>query len=98
MRYGAVPVVRRTGGLNDSVFDVDTDKARAEWLGLDPNGFNFEGTDAGAMDYALNRAISAWWEAREWYQQLQARCMRQDWSWERPSLDYIELYYSGAPG
>lgn len=42
-------------GLYDTVFDVDNDKDRAQTQGLEPNGFNFEGTDSGGLDYALNR-------------------------------------------
>ena len=105
MRYGAVPVVRATGGLRDTVFDVDTDKGRAAWEirgSTDAerdgpectNGFNFEGTDAGALDYALDRALSAWYDNKPWFHALGQRCMRQDWSWNRPALDYIELYYA----
>jgi len=105
MRYGAVPVVRATGGLKDTVFDVDTDKARAAWElegstnwmadGVDAtNGFAFEGTDPGALDYALNRALDAWYNDRAWFTSLQERVMRQDWSWNKPAIDYIQLYYA----
>ncbi|KXZ44911.1 hypothetical protein GPECTOR_61g864 [Gonium pectorale] len=105
MRYGSVPVVRHTGGLRDTVFDVDFDKERAAWElygssdwqrdGIDAtNGFAFTGTDGGALDYALNRAIDAWYNDRAWFHSLQRRVMEQDWSWNRPAIDYIELYFS----
>jgi len=55
-RYGTVPVVRKTGGLNDTVFDVDDDHERAAAAGYVPNGFSFEGMDAAGIDYALNRS------------------------------------------
>ncbi|KAI8000822.1 hypothetical protein LOK49_LG09G01551 [Camellia lanceoleosa] len=94
MRYGSIPVVRKTGGLYDTVFDVDNDKERAEAQGLEPNGFSFDGADAGGVDYALNRAISAWYDGRDWFNSLCKRVMEQDWSWNRPALDYLELYHS----
>ncbi|CAG9465646.1 unnamed protein product [Pedinophyceae sp. YPF-701] len=105
MRYGTVPIVRHTGGLRDTIFDVDCDKARAAWEmegssdwerdGLDcTNGFAFDGTDPGALDYAMNRALDAYYNDQEWLRSLQKRVMEQDWSWNRPALDYIELYYS----
>lgn len=55
---GTVPVVRKTGGLNDTVFDIDDDVARAAAAGMEINGFNFEGADAGGVDYALNRCVA----------------------------------------
>uniref|UniRef100_A0A5B6ZHH5 starch synthase n=1 Tax=Davidia involucrata TaxID=16924 RepID=A0A5B6ZHH5_DAVIN len=94
MRYGSIPVVRKTGGLYDTVFDVDNDKERAEAQGLETNGFSFDGADAGSVDYALNRAISAWYEGRDWFNSLCKRVMEQDWSWNRPALDYLELYHA----
>ncbi|CBI23240.3 unnamed protein product, partial [Vitis vinifera] len=94
MRYGSIPVVRKTGGLYDTVFDVDHDKERAQAQGLEPNGFNFDGADPVGVDYALNRAISAWYDGRDWFNSLCKRVMEQDWSWNRPALDYMELYHA----
>ena len=94
MRYGTVPVVRRTGGLNDTVFDYDLDHKKAEWEGMKPNGFSFDGTDEGAIDYALNRAIDLAYNKPAEFRKLQANCMTQDWSWNRPALEYIEVYHA----
>ncbi|XP_043807776.1 soluble starch synthase 3, chloroplastic/amyloplastic isoform X2 [Manihot esculenta] len=94
MRYGSIPVVRKTGGLYDTVFDVDHDKERAQAQSLEPNGFSFDGADAAGIDYALNRAISSWYEGREWFYSLCKTVMEQDWSWNKPALDYLELYHA----
>lgn len=47
--------MRKTGGLNDTVFDINDDQERANAAGMDPNGFSFVGADAAGLDYALNR-------------------------------------------
>ncbi|PQQ03616.1 starch synthase 3 chloroplastic/amyloplastic isoform X2 [Prunus yedoensis var. nudiflora] len=94
MRYGCIPVVRKTGGLYDTVFDVDHDKERADAQGVEPNGFSFDGADAAGVDYALNRAISAWYDGRDWFNSLCKIVMEQDWSWNKPALDYVELYHA----
>lgn len=96
MRYGAVAVVRRTGGLADTVFDVDDDEAKAAAAGMEVNGFSFDGADSAGMDYALNRALSAWYGgevAGGTWADLVHRVMTTDWSWTSPAQDYIELYY-----
>ncbi|GLI61875.1 hypothetical protein VaNZ11_004385 [Volvox africanus] len=93
MRYGTIPVVRKTGGLVDTVFDVDHDEDRARVQGMETNGFSFEGTDFAGMDYALNRALSCWYSDKPLWHSLRRRAMMQDWSWNSPALDYLELYY-----
>lgn len=40
------------------------------------------------------RAISAWYDGRDWFYSLCKTVMEQDWSWNRPALDYMELYHA----
>ena len=94
MRYGTVPVVRRTGGLADTVYDYDHDHAKAAWEGMPVNGFQFDGIEAHDIDYALNRAIDLFYNDTAKFRALQANCMSCDFSWNRPALDYIELYHA----
>nr|KYP58238.1 hypothetical protein KK1_004532 [Cajanus cajan] len=94
MRYGSVPIVRKTGGLCDTVFDVERDRDRAHAQGFEPNGFTFDEADVKGVDYALNRAIVTWYENRDWFNNLCKTIMEQDWSWNRPALDYLELYHA----
>lgn len=57
------------------------------------NGFNFEGTDSGGLDYAMNRAIDTFHNDRAFFRTIALRCMAADWSWNGPANDYVELYY-----
>ena len=85
MRYGAIPVVRETGGLKDTVvqFDrTDVDKG---------NGFLFYEYNAHEMMYALKRALAAYANLREW-RQLIYTAMHSDFSWKRSAKEYEKLY------
>lgn len=59
----------------------------------DPH-FSSQGTDNEALDYALNRALDCWYNDKKWFRGLQRRVMQQDWSWSKPAIDYVELYYA----
>ena len=85
---------RTTGGLADTVFDVEHDHAKAAWEGMTPNGFSFDGTDEGSIDYALNRGIDMFYNDIDAFRKLQANCIGQDWSWNRPAIEYIELFHA----
>lgn len=82
MRYGAVPVVRRTGGLADTVKDV------AEGGG---SGFIFQDYAAGEMLEAMKRAERSFRHQTEW-QNLMKRNMEMDLSWKASARRYEEVY------
>lgn len=84
LRYGAVPVVRRTGGLADTVIDP----LDAPHLA---NGFHFGPATPEALVTALDRALAARAQRRSWLD-LVRRGMNQDFSWDRSARRYLELY------
>ena len=87
LRYGAIPVVRATGGLVDTV--VDTTPATLQQGTA--SGFVFEAYDAAALREALGRALEAHADATLW-QSLVRRGMRQDWSWASSAREYLRLF------
>ena len=95
MRYGTVPVVRRTGGLADTVFDVENDSTRCATAGIPPNGFVFDGTETRDIDSAVIRALDAFYDRERWESlALVDRAMSCAWGWFEPSKRYEDLYWS----
>ncbi|KAJ8445217.1 hypothetical protein Cgig2_024423 [Carnegiea gigantea] len=89
MRYGAVPVVRRTGGLADTVFDMD-DHSNPEMS----NGFVFEGIDEGSLNWSLERAFKFYFEKPDEWKKLVQKIMEIDNSWNNAAGKYITIYNS----
>ena len=84
LRYGTVPVVRATGGLQDTVRDVTESGA---------NGFKFSDYTPGAMVAALRRALDAYGDAEQWGA-LQRTGMQRDSSWDVSAREYVKVYRS----
>lgn len=84
LRYGAVPVVRRTGGLTDTVRDCDSDPDFG-------TGFTFEVASARELERAVERALAAYEDQAGW-RRLQIRGMSQDFSWDRAAGLYRDIY------
>ncbi len=81
-RYGTVPVVRETGGLNDSI------KA---YVGDSGNGFTFHDYNAHDMLFVLNQAVRAFHEKQVW-NDIVLRAMNSDFSWKVSAKEYEKLY------
>ena len=81
-RYGTVPVVRETGGLNDSI------KA---FTGDSGNGYTFKNYNANDMLYVLIQAVRDFSNKKVWAN-VQNRAMNSDFSWKAQAEKYLELY------
>lgn len=90
LRYGTIPIARVTGGLADTVFDVDTSLRPEE----ERNGFTFEGSDAEGVDWALLRALKCFQQDQEKWHRLMLQGMGQDFSWKSAAAHYVQLYRS----
>jgi starch synthase len=83
-RYGTIPIVRRTGGLADSVQHFDP----ATGTGT---GIMFNDYDVGAVRWGVETAFG-WYADKPLWNQLVRNAMAQDFSWERRVGDYVALY------
>jgi starch synthase len=84
MRYGTVPVVRSTGGLKDTVEDLD------EKEGF---GIRFENAEVNDILKAIHRCNDLYHDTKK-FAALRKQLMRIDHSWEKSAIEYIDLYES----
>ena len=84
MRYGCIPIVRRTGGLVDTV-------SHHEPMNQKGTGYCFDRYEPLDLFTCMVRASEGFVYKDRW-QQLQQRAMSQDFSWLRSALEYIKIY------
>jgi starch synthase len=82
LRYGAIPVVRETGGLKDTIRDSGLGEG---------NGFTFTNYNADELLHAMRRALQGYADEAGW-QVLVKRAMECDFSWAKSAGAYIKLY------
>jgi starch synthase len=84
LRYGTIPIVRATGGLDDSVIDFTQDAARA-------NGIKFQEYSARALAKAIRKAMAIY-QQPELLRRYRQNAMKANFSWERTVIEYLKLY------
>lgn len=88
LRYGTIPIVRRTGGLADTILDVDTSGLPFEKT----NGYTFDDADRQGLHWGLDRAIACWFDQPDRWHKLVAQAMAMDFSWKKSVEGYLEVY------
>jgi starch synthase len=84
LKYGTVPVVRATGGLDDSVENFDLEHGTG-------TGFKFSEYSGAAFLYAVKQALHHYADERIW-KRIQLNGMAKDFSWKTPATEYAKLY------
>jgi starch synthase len=84
LRYGGIPIVRRTGGLADTITDYDPRTG-------DGNGFSFGRYHQMDFFAAIVRAVEHYREPERW-RTLQVRGMQSDNSWSASAQRYVEVF------
>jgi starch synthase len=85
LRYGTIPVVRATGGLDDTITQYDPSTGKG-------NGFKFKGYDAKELLEQIKRAMALYHQPEHW-NQVQQNAMTADFSWQRSAEAYLDLYH-----
>jgi len=84
LRYGTIPIVRATGGLDDTVIDFTQDAARA-------NGIKFQEYSARALAKAIRKALAIY-QLPDIFRRYRRNGMRADFSWEQTVEEYVKVY------
>lgn len=84
LKYGTIPVVRATGGLDDTIQDYDAKTGEG-------NGFKFKEYSSAALIKKIKDALCVFANRKEW-KRLMQKAMQQDFSWQRSAKRYLELY------
>lgn len=85
LRYGSIPIVRLTGGLVDTVTDIEKDSKNG-------NGFTYTDFSSKDMLEAIKRALKYYRTKPEEWKELVKRALQIDNSWEKSAKMYVELY------
>jgi starch synthase len=93
LRYGTLPLVRRVGGLADTVVDCSLENLEE---GL-ATGFVFDAQSAEDLLAALRRAFALYRRPAQW-RQVQRRGMAQRFDWPTAAQHYLAIYQSLRPG
>lgn len=86
LKYGTLPIVRATGGLDDTVEQYE----EANGSGT---GFKFYEPSAHAIFYTVGWAVSTYYDRREHWKKMVQNAMRKNFSWEKSALEYEKAYY-----
>ncbi|MCB1967299.1 MAG: glycosyltransferase, partial [Candidatus Accumulibacter sp.] len=89
LRYGTLPLVRRVGGLADTVIDATPENIRAGTA----NGFTFDDASSRKLAARIGRACALYQDAVAW-REIQLRGMAQNFSWNDSAIRYEALYRS----
>jgi starch synthase len=84
LKYGTVPIVRATGGLDDSIEPFDLEHGTG-------TGFKFKEYSGEALLYAVRQALHHYMDERIW-KRIQLNGMAKDFSWKGPAAEYAKLY------
>ena len=84
LRYGTIPIARKTGGLSDSITHFSEENKKG-------CGFLFEDYVASGLMWGINEALRYYYDKDNW-NLIVKNAMSQDFSWDRSADKYIDLY------
>ena len=90
LRYGTIPIVRATGGLDDSVIDYNENPLKA-------NGVKFHEYTSRALAKAIRKALAVY-QQPQLLRQFRRNGMKADFSWDKTVEEYLKVYQRALPG